>query len=315
MIEVGVHTKGIMPERTIEEGYRLIAEAGFTKVDFSLDTYLKNSDIYAGRLNPFFDASLEELLNFARQHKYAMEKNGLSPSQMHAPYPYFVYGKEKQNEYTMKNVIPKSLAFAREIGAPWTVIHPAKLQYRIGRDGERAYNLSYFKSLIPLLKEYKIGACVENLYESVGGRITEGVCSNVNDAIWYVDTLNDIAGEELFGICMDTGHLQLTKRDAVTYIQKAGKRIKILHLHENDGIGDLHQMPYTFAGDNVKGLDWDAVMTELAKANYDGTLSFETFPCMNTFMEGMDEIVLHTICKIGEYFRDEIIRMKKENAK
>ena len=37
------------------------------------------------------------------------------------------------------------------------------------------------------------------------------VCADPDDAIWYLDTLNDYAGEELFGFCLDTGHLQLVK--------------------------------------------------------------------------------------------------------
>mgnify|MGYP000225862948 FL=1 len=46
MITVGVQTKGILPEMGVEDGVARIARAGFERVDFNLDTFLKNSDVY-----------------------------------------------------------------------------------------------------------------------------------------------------------------------------------------------------------------------------------------------------------------------------
>lgn len=93
-------------------------------------------------------------------------------------------------------------------------------------------NVQFFSSLIPELKKHNVRICVENLYESVGGRITEGTCADPDDAIFYVDMLNMMAGEERFGICLDTGHIQLVHRQPADYIRKAGSRLKLLHMHE-----------------------------------------------------------------------------------
>lgn len=306
MIEIGVQTKGIIPEMTLEDGFGMIARAGFTRVDFNLDTFLKNTDLYKGNVNRFFDSSLDDLISYFTNYRLVMNKHGITPSQMHAPYPMFVLGKQQQNDYMMGNTIPKSIVIAETLGVPWVVIHPAKVLNSLGREEERRINIEFFKMIVPLLKQCHVGVCVENLYEGLGNRLMEGVCSNPDEAIWYVDTLNDYAGEELFGMCLDTGHLQLTKRDAYEYITKAGKRLKILHLHENDGIGDLHQMPYTFAAERNDGLDWERIAQALKEIKFDGTLSFETFPCMNSFMKGMEEQVLKTIYAIGADLKDKI---------
>ena len=50
MVKVGVQTKGILPEMGIEDGVAIIAQAGFEMVDFNLDTFLKNSDVYGGKM-------------------------------------------------------------------------------------------------------------------------------------------------------------------------------------------------------------------------------------------------------------------------
>lgn len=299
MIKVGVQTKGILPEVGLEEGVALIASAGFERVDFNLDTFLKNSDVYAGKINTFFDEDVEKLLAYFGAYKKMFEKYGIRPSQMHAPYPIFVPGRPDVSEYMQKNVIPKSIAIAGMMEIPWVVMHPFKLQYSYGIDVEHAMNLQFFQSLIPMLKEHGIGVCVENLYESVGKRITEGTCADPKEAIWYVDTLNQLAGEELFGCCLDTGHMELVHREPADYVRAIGSRLKILHMHENDAIGDLHQMPYTFGTKAEDGVDWQDFRKALDEIGFDGTLSFETFPCVNSFPRGTRKEVLMTIREIG----------------
>ena len=304
-MNVGVQTKGILPEMGLEEGVALIANAGFERVDFNLDTFLKNSDVYAGRMNKFFDADLESLLAYFGEYKKAFEAHGIRPSQMHAPYPILVASRGDVTDYMQKTVIPKSIAIAGMMEIPWVVMHPFKLQYTYGIDAERAMNLKYFESLIPLLKAYNVGVCVENLYEAVGGRITEGTCADPQDAIYYIDTLNHLADEELFGCCLDTGHMELTHRDPADYIRQVGKRLKILHMHENDAIGDLHQMPYTFGSKLEDGVDWNDFRKALDEIGFDGTLSFETFPCVNSFPSGVRVEVLRTIREIGKEIADK----------
>lgn len=304
-MNVGVQTKGILPEMGLEEGVALIANAGFERVDFNLDTFLKNSDVYAGRINKFFDADLESLLAYFGEYKKAFEEHGIRPSQMHAPYPILVPSRGDVTDYMQKTVIPKSIAIAGMMEIPWVVMHPFKLQYTYGIDAERAMNLKYFESLIPLLKAYNVGVCVENLYEAVGGRITEGTCADPQDAIYYVDTLNHLADEELFGCCLDTGHMELTHRDPADYIRQVGKRLKILHIHENDAIGDLHQMLYTFGSKPEDGVDWNDFRKALNEIGFDGTLSFETFPCVNSFPRGARGEVLRTIREIGKEIADK----------
>lgn len=306
MLEIGVQTKGLIPEKSPMYAIRQIKAAGFDRIDMNLDIFLKNTDLYAGKTGSFFDKSLEELCTFFTPYVEAMLTYGVRPSQMHAPYPVRVEGRWEQNAYMQSVVIPKSLVIAEFLDVPYVVIHPFKMQYMHGREAERRENIEYFKMLIPLAKQCGVKICMENLYESVGGRITEGVCADPKDALWYIDTLNELAGEEIFGFCLDTGHLQLVKRDPYDFIKRLGKRLKVVHLHENDFVGDLHQMPYTFGNAKEQGLDWNGIVQGLSEINYQGTLSFETFPCVNGFPKEMTDAVLKTIHDIGMYLSEEI---------
>ena len=307
MLTIGVQTKGIVTEGgNISSGLQKIAEAGFTKIDFNLDAFLINKDVYAGKLNKFFDREIPELVAIFQKYKQAMDMYGLTASQMHAPYPVYVPGNGKATAYMQAEVIPKSIIIAEAMGVPWVVIHPFKMQYNKGKEVEKQTNLEYFKMLVPLLKQCGVKVCLENLYEGVGGRITEGVCSDPEEVIWYLDTLNAYAGEELFGFCLDTGHLQLAKRDPYEFITKLGSRIKVLHLHENNGKDDTHQLPYTFGCGENRGADWEGVLRGLKEIRYQGTLSFETFPAMNSFPHNVKNTVLKTIYDTGVYMAKQI---------
>lgn len=314
-MNIGVQTRGIIePGVSPFSGFSLIAEAGFTKVDYNLDVFLKNSDIYGNNLNDFFDVETEKLVEYFAIHRKAMDQVGIVPSQMHAPYPVKVPRNDNVTYYMVNVVIPKSIKIASVLGVPWVVIHPFKLQYTHGKDMEHEANFLYFKSLIPMLKENGVRVCMENLYESIGGRIVEGVCSNPREAARYIDELNREAGEELFGFCLDAGHLQLSKRDPYEFIMTLGDRLKILHLHENNGEEDLHEIPFTFGREYSGVQDWDGICQALAKTGFEGTLSFETFPSMNAFPYTVQKEVLDVICSCGDWLKMQIEDYKERIA-
>ena len=54
MLEVGVQTQNVISDENPYGGFELLQEAGFTCCDFSLNGYLKNTDIYRANKNNFF---------------------------------------------------------------------------------------------------------------------------------------------------------------------------------------------------------------------------------------------------------------------
>jgi len=305
MINIGVQTRGIMPDVSIEKGMGLIRDAGFDSIDFNIDCFYDKKPLEEFR-DEFFDFSVENLALYFTQYKNEMDRCGLTASQTHAPFPIWTDLQWDRNDYVEQNIMPKSIAISGVLRAPWMVVHPINMRMYHGKDNEISANIKYFKSIVPLLNKYGVGVCIENLKGNVGGRTTDGICCDPEEAIYYVETLNEYAGKELFGICLDTGHLQVTKRDLVDYIERVGNRIKVLHLHENNGVDDLHQMPFTFGHSQDSGINWKGVAKALKKVGYDGTLSFETHPCMRAFPEEILLPALQTIHAVGEYLKSEI---------
>lgn len=57
-----------------------------------------------------------------------------------------------------------------------------------------------------------------------------------------------------------------------------GGHLKVLHIHDNDGVSDLHRIPFTFmkTRENRFSTDWDGFIRGLQNIDFQGILSFET---------------------------------------
>lgn len=309
MLQIGVQTKNVVYDDCPEAGFRLLHQAGFSCADFSLNGYLLNTDLYNANVNKFFDRSVVELEQFFSPHKEGAKAAGITINQMHMPYPIYVpTGKKELNEYLWNQMAPKSMAICSFLECPYIVIHGFKLARYLGsEEAEWKQTESFIDSIAPLAKEMGITICIENLYDSVGGHLVEGPCCDVRKAVERIDRINDKYHAEVLGFCFDTGHANLVGIDFESFITALGCRLKVFHIHDNDGVGDLHQIPFTFARtrENKSSTDWDGFIRGLQNIRYDKVLSFETAPVLTAFPYELKEEALRMIAKIGRYFGEK----------
>lgn len=309
-MKIGVQTKNIVDKENPVEGFMMLKEAGFSCCDFSLDTYLRNYDLYQGKLNSFFDNSVEKLHEYFTPHKEAAWAADIEISQMHMPYPNYVPGESDElNDYLKNVVAPKSMEVCAFLECPYIVVHGFKLSHYLGSEAsEWEKTLEFLEFLAPMAKECGITVCIENLYTGLGDHIVEGPCCDAKKAAERIDRMNDKYGAEVLGFCFDTGHANLVGIDFEDFIVTLGHRLKVLHIHDNDGRMDLHQIPFTFtrSRENTSSTDWDGFIRGLRRINYTGNLCFETGPVLSAFPEVMKHDVLRLIARIGRYFSEEI---------
>lgn len=310
MLQIGMQTKNIVFDENPLKGFQMLKTAGFDCVDFSLNGYLINKSVYKGEMNDFFDKTVEELEAFFAPHKEAAKQVGIRIHQMHMPYPLFVPGgKEEINEYLWNVVAPKSLHVCKFLECKYIVVHGFKLARHLGSEElEWEKTEEFIRYLAPMAKEMGITLCVENLYNSLGNHMVEGPCCDVQKVVERIDRINAQYGAEVLGFCFDTGHANLVGLDAYDFITRLGPRLKVLHVHDNDGVRDLHQVPYTFTKtrENKPSTDWDGFINGLKDIGFDGVINFEASPVINSFPDEMKEDVLEFLVKIGKYFSDKI---------
>ena len=314
MIGIGVQTQNVVNDTHPEEGFAQLKRAGFSCADFSLNGYLLNTSLYRSELNAFFDRSIQELEQFFAPHKQGAKAAGIAINQMHMPYPIYVPNADKEiNDYLWNQMAPKSMAICHYLDCKYIVIHGFKLAHFLGSEElEWQETAKFLVSIAPLAKEMGITICIENLYGSIGGHLVEGPCCNVRKAVQRIDEFNEKYGAEVLGFCFDTGHANLVGIDFENFITMLGDRLKVLHIHDNDGISDLHQIPFTFTmtRENTSSTDWNGFIRGLRNIKFDKVLSFETAPVLTAFPEVMKQDVLGFIANIGRYFSEKIEDIK-----
>ncbi len=304
-MKISIQTGGLVNYRGLEEGYRLIREAGFEAIDWNIDSAWDSSQFKKKQLpHCIFEDSLEDIHSYYREELEVIRKNGLEIWQAHAPFPPYVQGFPELNEYAI-GVYKQCIRFCAGAGVRYLVVHG--ISHSVNDDTQtpesiRRMNLHLYESLIPVLAETELVVCLENLFISHEGHMLEGVCARPEEACGYIDYLNEKAGKECFALCLDTGHLNLVGKRQKPYILELGKRIRALHLHDNGGMQDEHLAPYT------GNILWRDVVDGLAEIGYDGSLNFETFRQISPYRmeKEMVPVWLRTIYETGCVFRTRI---------
>jgi len=113
------------------------------------------------------------------------------------------------------------------------------------------------KELKEVIKGTDMRICLENLSR-------DRDCSTLLNLINY-------AGEENMGICLDTGHLNLAGGNFAGFVMESGSLLHALHIADNEGFYDQHQMP--FFGRTT--IPWAEFMKALGTGKYNGLFNFE----------------------------------------
>ncbi|MBP5466737.1 MAG: sugar phosphate isomerase/epimerase, partial [Clostridia bacterium] len=271
-----IETDYLLKDLGTEEYCKLVSESGFTALNFDLCNVWNSGEMWHGKLpeHSVFEEPLDNVIKYYQPQLDAFKKYGLSLGQAHAPYPACLPDRpEAIMPYAIK-IYKRMIEFCSKVGIPYLVIHGVSL-YEWDKNNSwediEKLNIELFSALIPELKGSGVTACMENLPYPVKGIMRKAICCYPEQAVKLIDALNEMAGEEVFGFCLDIGHLNLCRNDTREFILTLGKRLKCLHVHDNYAEKDDHRAPYS------GNIDWEWFLAALADADYQGDMSFETF--------------------------------------
>jgi len=305
MLRIGTQSDNWYSDLDPDGSIAYIKECGFTAVDFNMNAYIRVGELE--KVNPpyssFYDKSVEELYEYFTPLKEACERHDIVIAQLHAPFPTWLNGKTELNDYLVM-VLEKCCAVCAFLGSPGLVVHPV---HGAG-DAELESNLWLYRKLIPSAKRYGVKILLENIFARFNGRFKQGRLSDPHTACKYFDMLNEEAGFDAFGFCFDVGHAIITSQDVPAFIRTLGHRLTNLHIHDNNGLDDLHLLPYTCitTGANLV-CDWDGVVQALKDINYRGALCFETFKSLRIAPRAVWTEILKLNSAIGRYWSEVIL--------
>ncbi len=126
-------------------------------------------------------------------------------------------------------------------------------------------NIEKLKELGEYIKDKDVTICLENLRPHSDEEV-DLVDRNADDLLYIIERI----GGDRFGICLDTGHLNLTDKNQREFILKAGKKLKAIHIADNEGEIDQHMMPF-----GRGTVDFYEVIRSLREIGFDMPINYE----------------------------------------
>lgn len=237
-----------------EKAIEYYAKAGFDAWDFSMfrmcnydwenKVLLENDHPLAGG----------DYLKFAKRLKQIGLDNGIVCNQSHAPFP--------SHSPEVRSYYKRAIECTAEAGGEICIIHP-------DNDKSPEENAEMYMELLPFAKEHNVKIATENMWnwDDAKGHSSFAACATPESFNAHLDAVND----EYFVACLDIGHAEMKGSDtsAAEMIRALGNRLSALHIHDNDKLGDSHQIPFSM------DIDFNEVVTALRDINYKGYFTLE----------------------------------------
>lgn len=198
----------------------------------------------------------------------------------------------------------ESIHICGQAGCQFLIIPP--LFSGIDKRDRWKANKDFYLRLLPTAKEDHVTILLENQCGDINGHLTRGVCSDPQEAAFWVDELNREAGEERFGFCMDVGICNLCGQNIQEFVLTLGNRIKAVVLRDCDGHKESSWLPFTYSGFERCGTDWLGLIRGLRKIGFDGELILDFSTTATAFSPFLRPQLLNLAKATGEYFRWQI---------
>ena len=231
-------------------------DLGYQALDLSLDS----------KYDSFF-LSEDDWIRQTKRVKMIMNSRGMVFCQAHAPIVAYLDTVTEENTRALRQCI-KVCGY---LGIKSLVVH---LLHVKGCTPESFVtdNINYYKQFLPLLDEYDVDFCFENL-----GHFLEKdlYCFTADQLLAVIDGMN----HPHIHACWDTGHANLTRLDQYENVVKLGSHLRAVHIHDNlypiaepNGLfcPDMHNFPL------FGNINFDSFIQALIDIDYKGGFSLET---------------------------------------
>lgn len=293
-------------KRPITQGIERLKKCGFTNLDFPFLNMC---------LNPQHHFLQDNYLDWIKETKDFADSVGCRFVQAHAPCESVADPHDYQ---LLTSLCIKAIKSCAVLGVPWMVFHPVKPQ-AFGVDADpMAFNLKFFREMLPYAEKYQVGLAVEDTLPFLPGHQAKNM---TDDMIALVDTLDS----PYMGIGWDFGHAHLANiiegAEEIAHqsvqLKKIGHRLKCTHVHDNNAkraangngrgfklseadahraIGSFDEHIAPFSGD----IDWRDVIAGLDAIDYSHYFTYEAHAAINPLPEQVADAGILQMYNIGQ---------------
>lgn len=233
----------------IKDGIWFLKNAGFDAADFSFNI-IENIE---GDWSLYIERALADA-----------EDAGIKFEVCHLPFSGRV-AKDPASIPAFNIKMHKAIDAAALLGVDYAVLHPNTTTLTLDTYDRVAQYDSVMKHLSPFAEHAaKVGLniVVENMRYVPSHIPSHRYCQEP-------DELCDIADALGIGVCWDFGHANINGNKQSEALEYVGKRLKMLHVNDNNAVDDIHILPFTGK------LDWKDAMHGLNLCKFEGLFNYE----------------------------------------
>ncbi len=263
---------------------KTLAAIGWDALDFSM--FDQN--------DPKFILQRDDWRETAQAIRKTADENNIIFNQAHAPFASYIPGNDEYNTKIFAKIV-RSIEIAGILGAKIIIVHPITLSG--SPEDQKAKNIEFYNALLPYCKQFGVKIALENMWgrDKDTKAIIPAACSTAAEFVDYIDSLDS----GWFCACLDIGHGEMQGAGALSSVEliKAlgHKRLQALHVHDNDKIGDLHSLPFTYA------INWGSITDALKEIDYCGIFTFEADSYLGKFPPELYASVSKLMLDVGKY--------------
>lgn len=164
-----------------------------------------------------------------------------------------------------------------------------------------------------LLQNNQVPLYLENGYYLTDEKTCQcGLYSELSFLKASVEKYNQLCGEEKFGLCLNVGYANLTGKNVRTFVEETVGMLKMIHMNDNDGFHDDHQMPLTFTtGRGTRSTDIFRLIGALNRNNFRGWIVFDTKGLFERCPVSLQGNFLRLMRKLVAEWEDQMLLEKK----
>ena len=254
-MKIGIESSAYFSRYGVKEGLLRMKEHGYDTVD--LQDFV-NTETELFRLD---SKDFEKTLSDLRKN---CENAGIEIIQVHGPWRWPPMDSTPEERAERFEKMSRSIEGTSVLGCRNFVIHPI-MPYGDYQDPEPEtfykINFEFMNRLCDVADRFGVTVCLENMP-------MPGISLATPRQI--LDFVKDINRDSL-KICLDTGHCTVCGVNPGDAVRLIGKELlAVLHVHDNDGRGDLHWLP----GFGV--IDWKYFGKALSDIGFEGSFNLET---------------------------------------
>lgn len=232
-----------------------IRSLGYDCVDFQSFCHTENI---------FFSGTVRDMEKLLKRVRTAADNAGIVISQTHGPWRWPPQDATEADRSERFDKMVRSLEGTAMAGCADMVLHPI-MPFGDNQNPEperfMEMNLEFFNRLTAKAREYGVTIDFENM------PMPALTLASPHQIFEFVKTINS----PYFRVCLDTGHCTMLHADPGDAVREIGKQyLRVIHVHDNNGVSDLHWLPETGV------IDWTNFTSALKEIGYDGVFSLET---------------------------------------